>query len=556
MADDDEGLYDELYGDDDDEVPMAPPQIVPPEEPAPEEPTPAPEEPTPVAANAPGDGDGGDDDDSDDDFDIALNEPEERGSDEEPDEFMIQLDDTEQKQQLYQQQYGAEEEDAGAGDELDAQLDGMPGAAPDDPAAAAHAQSDPIHYRSKTYVRGSVPPPAPPPGAPSDPPPLAPAVRRPPRRPRPPLLRGRFDARGGTPGHRARVGSHRIGSNRSAAAAAPPPGAPSVPRYVGPAVRPPPPLQMEDGTWNTYNRQPPNARYNEKGQRMMPGGEGGSRFIPPEEYKEFLQLGHGGIFDVDLDNIDVAPWRKPGADVSAFFNFGLNEHTWRQYASDVRHARLELALQEKIQTVGDDDDYDVAYPHGPPPEVPMQRAMDGGGSFGGPPGPGGGFAPPPPAGPPPPDQPMGRGGFPAGSPMGPPPPTAPGFEFGGPGAGGLPGPSMLAPKDMPRWMRATMGVALEDAPAEEIEEEITEEVTDDEEEYGLVLAGDDGDDETAADEDDNAPKEKKKKTVTRTVKKGRGEVRGGARRHRGGAGAARERPDRGDGHRPGFRLQG
>ena len=93
MADDDEGLYDELYGDDDDDVPMAPPQIIPPEEPAPEEPTPAPEEPAPVAANAPGDGDGGDDDDSDDDFDIALNEPEERGSDEEPDEFMIQLKD-------------------------------------------------------------------------------------------------------------------------------------------------------------------------------------------------------------------------------------------------------------------------------------------------------------------------------------------------------------------------------------------------------------------------------------------------------------------------------
>ena len=209
---------------------------------------------------------------------------------------------------------------------------------------------------------------------------------------------------------------------------------------------------------------------------MMPGGEGGSRFIPPEEYKEFLQLGHGGIFDVDLDNIDVAPWRKPGADVSAYFNFGMNEHTWRQYASDVRHARLELALQEKIQTVGDDDD--IAYPHGPPPEMLMQRAMDApGGSFGGPPGPGGGFAPPPPAGPPPPDQPMGRGGFPPhGSPMGPPPPTGPpGADFGGPGA-------MLDPKDMPRWMRATMGVALEDAPAEEIEEEITEEVTDDEEE--------------------------------------------------------------------------
>ena len=80
---------------------------------------------------------------------------------------------------------------------------------------------------------------------------------------------------------------------------------------------------------------------------------------------------------------------------------------------------------------------------------------------------------------------------------------------------------MLDPKDMPRWMRATMGVALEDAPAEEIEEEITEEVTDDEEEeeYGLVLAGDDDEDEADAGDGDGRPKEKKKKTVTRTVKR-------------------------------------
>ena len=41
----------------------------------------------------------------------------------------------------------------------------------------------------------------------------------------------------------------------------------------------------------------PNARYNELQQRILPGGEGGARFIPPDEYKEFLQLGHGGVFD-------------------------------------------------------------------------------------------------------------------------------------------------------------------------------------------------------------------------------------------------------------------
>ena len=60
----------------------------------------------------------------------------------------------------------------------------------------------------------------------------------------------------------------------------------------------------------TYNRQPPNARFDEEGRRLLPGGGGGARFIPPDEYKEFLSSGTG--FSLDLDNVDVAPWRPPG----------------------------------------------------------------------------------------------------------------------------------------------------------------------------------------------------------------------------------------------------
>lgn len=36
------------------------------------------------------------------------------------------------------------------------------------------------------------------------------------------------------------------------------------------------------------------ARFNPDGKRKLPGGRGGWKFIPPEEYKEFLSLGHGG----------------------------------------------------------------------------------------------------------------------------------------------------------------------------------------------------------------------------------------------------------------------
>ena len=108
---------------------------------------------------------------------------------------------------------------------------------------------------------------------------------------------------------------------------------------------------------------------------MLPGGGGGARFIPPDEYKEFLSLGHGGVFDLDLDNVDVAPWRLPGADIGAYFNFGLNEHKWREYASEVRHKRLELTMQASIQTFDGDQDASLggAYPHGAPEGGAMAR---------------------------------------------------------------------------------------------------------------------------------------------------------------------------------------
>jgi len=123
---------------------------------------------------------------------------------------------------------------------------------------------------------------------------------------------------------------------------------------------------LPDGRWNTYNGQAPNARYNDLQQRILPGGEGGARFIPPDEYKEFLQLGHGGIFDLDLDNIDVAPWRRRGADSDAYFNYGFTERTWRSYINEIRRSRMELHLRNNIEigfTENTSNDADL------PPEV-------------------------------------------------------------------------------------------------------------------------------------------------------------------------------------------
>ena len=41
------------------------------------------------------------------------------------------------------------------------------------------------------------------------------------------------------------------------------------------------------------------------------------------------------IFEVDIDGFEEKPWKLPGIDVSDFFNFGLNEDSWRDYCKQL-----------------------------------------------------------------------------------------------------------------------------------------------------------------------------------------------------------------------------
>lgn len=41
------------------------------------------------------------------------------------------------------------------------------------------------------------------------------------------------------------------------------------------------------------------------------------------------------IFEVDIDSFEEKPWKLPGVDVSDFFNFGLNEDSWREYCKQL-----------------------------------------------------------------------------------------------------------------------------------------------------------------------------------------------------------------------------
>ncbi|KDO19931.1 hypothetical protein SPRG_14839 [Saprolegnia parasitica CBS 223.65] len=66
-------------------------------------------------------------------------------------------------------------------------------------------------------------------------------------------------------------------------------------------------------------------------------------------FEELSLLGIGGrrtAFDVDIDQLEEKPWRKPGVDISDYFNYGFDEASWRDYCAKQLQKRRELAYQK------------------------------------------------------------------------------------------------------------------------------------------------------------------------------------------------------------------
>ncbi|KAI8142465.1 Fip1 motif-domain-containing protein [Fennellomyces sp. T-0311] len=55
------------------------------------------------------------------------------------------------------------------------------------------------------------------------------------------------------------------------------------------------------------------------------------------------------ITDVDLDSFEDRPWRKPGADITDYFNYGFNEVTWKAYCAQ------QKMFRENKKMMGDMD---------------------------------------------------------------------------------------------------------------------------------------------------------------------------------------------------------
>jgi pre-mRNA 3'-end-processing factor FIP1 len=81
------------------------------------------------------------------------------------------------------------------------------------------------------------------------------------------------------------------------------------------------------------------------------------------------------ITEVNLDNLEEKPWRRPGEDITDYFNYGFNEETWKIYCDKQRMLREEQAhrrrmpLQNIMQPMGGHNMHQPPQMHGGMPPL-------------------------------------------------------------------------------------------------------------------------------------------------------------------------------------------
>ncbi|CAG8639730.1 5093_t:CDS:2, partial [Paraglomus occultum] len=83
-------------------------------------------------------------------------------------------------------------------------------------------------------------------------------------------------------------------------------------------------------------------------QRHDGGQQTGANRTPGIDLNAVGTIDGTSVYDVDLDSFEDKPWRKPGADITDYFNYGFNEHTWRAYCAKQKQMREEQHLRKRI----------------------------------------------------------------------------------------------------------------------------------------------------------------------------------------------------------------
>mmetsp|Transcript_13578 Transcript_13578/g.49379 ORF Transcript_13578/g.49379 Transcript_13578/m.49379 type:complete len:656 (+) Transcript_13578:169-2136(+) len=105
------------------------------------------------------------------------------------------------------------------------------------------------------------------------------------------------------------------------------------------------------------------------GEERVSSGGGGLRLG-----QSYVQ--HRNVFEVDIDKLDDKPWRRPGADISDYFNYNFTEDTWKQYCEQHKQMRIKQSMQSRIRTYESSRDRptQVVNPQMLDPDLPPELA--------------------------------------------------------------------------------------------------------------------------------------------------------------------------------------
>ncbi|VDP14623.1 unnamed protein product [Soboliphyme baturini] len=76
---------------------------------------------------------------------------------------------------------------------------------------------------------------------------------------------------------------------------------------------------------------------NFRGSNKQPGGKHTSKL----DIDGTATVNGASIYDLDINALDEQPWRKPGADITDYFNYGFTEESWLIYCERQRKLRAE-----------------------------------------------------------------------------------------------------------------------------------------------------------------------------------------------------------------------
>lgn len=91
---------------------------------------------------------------------------------------------------------------------------------------------------------------------------------------------------------------------------------------------------------STYNiKQRPNLLAGATAaDKAKPAAQGGKFSI--EDFEGAGTINGVAVHEFSIDSLEEKPWRKPGADITDYFNYGFNEETWRAYCERQKRFRV------------------------------------------------------------------------------------------------------------------------------------------------------------------------------------------------------------------------